>query len=54
MWNLSVHEVSSKLLEYSDCALNFKLDYWIWMASGMSKSSGHLSGKSHWAMVDIV
>ena len=26
MWNLSVHEVSCKLLEYSDCALNFKLD----------------------------
>ncbi len=25
MWNLSVREVSGKLLEYSDCALNSKL-----------------------------
>jgi len=25
MWNLSVCEVSGKLLEYSDCALNSKL-----------------------------
>jgi len=25
MWNLSVCEVSGKLLEYSDCALNGKL-----------------------------